>query len=145
MISNLNIGYYQYCSSGRVSPLFIRCLYAVFGYNHFLTTINYFGQLYTIYGSHILLQTAIYYFRRLYIIFHGYIRLLDLLDCDFVRIQDFITISRTYVLKARLDFNISLSALMQFCFFCSSMVSSINFKAPFYKFCFIRNTQMLEM
>ena len=53
-------------------------------------------------------MAAIYYFRRLYITFDGYILLLALPDCDFVRIQDFITISRTYGLKARLDFNINL-------------------------------------
>ena len=68
-------------------------------------------------------MAAIYYFRRLYITFDGYILLLALPDCDFVRIQDFITISRTYGLKARLDFNINLLALIQFCFFCSSIVS----------------------
>ena len=139
MVSNFHICYYQYYSSGKVSPPFIRC---------FFTNIIYFQQLYTIYGTldgHILLTEAIYYFRRLYITFDGYILLLALPDCDFVRIQDFITISRTYGLKARLDFNINLLALIQFCFFCSSMVSSINFNAPFLKFCFISNTQMLEM
>ena len=86
---------------------------------------------YTTLDGYILLTAAIYYFRRLYITFDGYILLLALPDCDFVRIQDFITISRTYGLKARLDFNINLLALIQFCFFCSSVVSSINFNAPF--------------
>ena len=104
-----------------------------------MTTINYFRQLYTIYGGHkeytldgyVLLTAAIYYFRRLYITFDGYILLLALPDCDFVKIQDFITIFRTYGLKARLDFNINLLALMQFCYFFSSVVSSINFNIPF--------------
>ena len=72
----------------------------MFGYEHFLTIINYFRQLYTIYGDDILLSTAIYYFGRLYITFDGYILLLALPDCDFVRIQEFITISHTYELKA---------------------------------------------
>ena len=90
-------------------------------------------------------MAAIYYFRRLNITFDGYILLLALPDCNFVRIRGFIAISHTYGLKARLDFNINLLALIQFRFFCSSMVSSISFNAPFQKFCFIRNTQMLEM
>ena len=96
-----------------------------------MAAIYYFRRLYTTYGGYILLSAAVYYFRRLYITFDGYILLLALPDCDLVRIQDFITISRTYGLKARLDFNINLLALIQFCFFCSSMVSSINFNAPF--------------
>ena len=96
-----------------------------------MAAIYYFRRLYTTYGGYILLSVAIFYFRRLYITFGGYILLLALPDCDFVRIQDFITISRLYGLKARLDFNINLLALIQFCFFCSSMVSSINFNAPF--------------
>ena len=96
-----------------------------------MEVIYYFRRLYTTYEGYIQLSTAIYYFRRLYITFDGYILLLALPDCDFVRIQDFITISRTYGLKARLDFNINLLALIQFCFFCSSMVSSINFNVPF--------------
>ena len=91
----------------------------------------YLWRPYTTLDGYILLTAAIYYFRRLYITFDGYILLLALPDCDFVRIQDFITISRTYGLKARLDFNINLLALIQFCFFCSSMVSSINFNVPF--------------
>ena len=96
-----------------------------------MTAIYYFRRLYTTYGGYILLSTAIYYFRRLYITFDGYILLLALPDCDFVRIQDFITISCTLGLKARLDLNINLLVLIQFCFFCSSMVSSINFNVPF--------------
>ena len=56
------------------------------------------------------LKAAICYFRRLHITFDGFILLLALRDCDFVRIQDFITISHTYGLKARLDFNINLLA-----------------------------------
>ena len=85
--------------------------------------INYFRRLYTTYGSDMLLSAAIYYFWRLYITFDSYILLLALPDCVFVRIQDFVTIYHTYGLKARLDFNINLLALIQFCFFCSSIVS----------------------
>ena len=91
----------------------------------------YLWRPYTTLDSYIVLTAVIYYFRRLYITFDRYILILALPACDFVRIQDFITISRTYGLKARLDFNINLLALIQFCFFCSSMVSSINFNAPF--------------
>ena len=96
-----------------------------------MAAIYYFRRLYTTYGGNILLSTVIYYFRRLYINFDGYILLLALLECDFVRIQDFLAISRTYGLKARLEFNINLLALIQFCFFYSSMVSSMNFNVPF--------------
>ena len=131
---NLKFNVTRY-SSGRVSPSFIQCLYAVFGYKRFLTTINYlysyvlfmaaiyyFRRLYTTYGGYILLSVAAYYFRRIYVTFDGYMLLLALPDCDFVRIQYFITISRTYGLQARLDFNINLLALIQFFFFCSSML-----------------------
>ena len=45
--------------------------------------------------------------------------------------QDLVKVSGTYGLKARLDFNINLLASIQFCFFCSSMVSSVNFNVPF--------------
>ena len=108
----------------------MQCFCTVFGYKHFLTTINYFRRLYTTYGSHILLKTAIYYLRRLYTTFDGYILVLALPDCNFVRIQDFLAISRICGLKARLEFNINLLALIQFCFFCSSMVCSTNYNAP---------------
>ena len=121
-----------------------------------MITINYFWQLctiamyylrwsYTTLDGNILLSAVVYYFRRLYIIFDSYILLLTLPDYDFVRMQDFIAISHTYGLKLRLDFNINILVLKRFCFFCSSTVSSINFNASFGKFCFIRNTQMLEM
>ena len=96
-----------------------------------MAAMYYFRRLHTTYGGYILLSVAIYYFRRLHITFDGYILFLALPDCNFVRIKDFITISHTYGLKARLDFNISLLALVQFCFFCSSVVSCINFNAPF--------------
>ena len=76
-----------------------------------------FRRLHTSYGGYILLSTTIYYFQRLYIMFDGYILLLASPDCDLVRIPDFITISDTYGLKARLDFNMNLLALIQFCFF----------------------------
>ena len=87
-----------------------------------MAAIYYFRRLYTTYGGYILLSAALYYFRGLYITFDGYILLLALPDCDLVRIQDFITISRTYGLKARLDFNMNLLALIQFSFFCSPML-----------------------
>ena len=66
-------------------------------------------------------------FRRLHITFEGYILLLALPDCDFVKIPNFPAISRVCGLKASLEFSINLLALIQFCFYCSSMVSSINF------------------
>ena len=130
---------------GSVSPPFIWCLYAVFGCKHFLTTINYFWRLYTTLDGYILLAAAICYFRQLYTTFNGYILLLALPDSDFVRIQDFLAIYRTYELQNRLEFSINWLTIMQFYFFCSSMVSSIIFSAPFWKCCFIRNTQMLKM
>ena len=73
MISNLHACFYQYYSLRRLSPPFIRCLYAVSGYKHFLTTINYFRRLYTIFGR-------ICYFRRLYTAFGGHILLLTAFD-----------------------------------------------------------------
>ena len=102
---------------------------------------------------------AIYVFWLLYISFDGYILLwrykllLALPDCDFVRIQHFPTISCICGLKARIEFNINLLALIYFCFFCGSMkfsvvqcslmyftvvkcswmVSSINFNSTFSK------------
>ena len=91
----------------------------------------YLWRPYTTLDGYMLLTAAIYYFGQLYVTFDGYILLLALPDCDFIRIQDFITISRTYGLKARLDFNINLLALIQFCIFCSLMVSFINLNAPF--------------
>ena len=123
----------------------------MFDYKHFWTTLNYFRQLYTTYGGHMLLCTGIYYlrlpyttldgyilvtapiyyFRQLYITFGGYILLLALPDCDFVRTQNFLAISCTYGLKARLECNINLLASVQFCFFCSSMVSCINVNVLF--------------
>ena len=88
----------------------------------------YFRQLYTAFGGYILLSTAIYYFRQLCITFDGCILLLALPDCDLVRIQYFPAISLICGLKARLEFNINLLVLIQFRFFCSSMVFSIHFK-----------------
>ena len=102
-----------------------------------MAALYYFRRLYTTYSGYILLSTAIYYFRPLYITFDGYILLLALPECDSVGVQDLITISRTYGLKARLDFDINLLALIQFCFFCSSMVSSIDFNVLFLKLCFV--------
>ena len=107
--------------------------------------MSYFRRLHTTHSSYILLLTTIYYYRQPYITFNGYILLLALPDCDFARIQYFLVTSRIFEWKARLEFNVNLLALIQFCFFCSSMVSSINFNIPFWKCCFIRNTQMLKM
>ena len=78
-----------------------------------------------------LLSAALYYFQRLYSTSSGYILLLALPDSDFVRIQDFLAIYRTYELKSRLEFSIILLAITQFCFFYSSMVSSIIFSVTF--------------
>ena len=58
-------------------------------------------------------MAALYYLRWLYITFDGYILLLALPACDFVRIPEFLSISHTYGLKARLEFNINL---LQFAF-----------------------------
>ena len=137
----------------------------MFVYKHFLITISYFWRFYATFGGHILLSTAIYYFwrpyttfddyillltaiyhiRRLYITFDGYILLLALRYWGFARIQVFHAISFLCGLNARLEFNINLLALIQFSFFCNSMVSPVNFSLPFWKRCFIRNTQMLKM
>ena len=110
-----------------------------------ITIKTYFWRLYTTFGYHILLLTAIYHFRRLNITFHGYILLLALRYCNFTRIQVFPAISFLCGLNTRLEFNINLLALIQFSFFCNSMVSPENFNLPFWKRCFIRNTQMLKM
>ena len=61
-----------------------------------------------------LLSTTMYYFRRLYTTFNGYILLLALSNSDFVSIQDFIAIYRTYELKTRLEFSINLLAIIRF-------------------------------
>ena len=130
-----------------------------------MITISYFWQLYTTFGGHILLSTAIYCFwrpnttfdgyilllaaichiRRLYITFDGYMLLLALPYRDFARIQVFAAIFFLCVLNTRLEFNINLLSLIQFSFFCNSVVSPVNFSLPFWKRCFIRNTQTLKM
>ena len=97
-----------------------------------MAAIYYFRRLYTTYGGYILLSAALYYFRGLYITFDGYILLLALPDCDFVRIQDFITISGSYGLKAKLDFNINLLALIQFSFLTVSVVQCSLLEILFY-------------
>ena len=97
-----------------------------------MAAIYYFRRLYTTYGGYILLSAAVYYFPWLYITFDGYILLLALPDCDFVRIQDFITISCTYGLKAKLDFNINLLALIQFSFLTVSVVQCSLLEILFY-------------
>ena len=96
-----------------------------------MAVIYYFRWLYTTYSGYILLLTAIYYFQQLYITFDSYLLSLVLPDCDFVSIQDFHAIFHICRLKTWLELNINLLAFIQFCFFSSSMVSSINFNIPF--------------
>ena len=103
----------------------MRCLYAVFGCKHFCDHSKLFS-------------TAIYNLRRVYTTFERYILLSTVM-------YYFLVISRTYGLKARLKFNMSLLALIQSCFFWSSIVSFINFNVRFWKCCFIKNDQMLKM
>ena len=110
-----------------------------------MTVIYYFRRPYTTFDGYILLLTAIYHIRRLYITFDGYILLLALRYCDFARIQVFPAISFLCGLNTRLEFNINLSALIHFSFFCNSAVSPVNFNLPFWKRCFIRISQMLKM
>ena len=122
-----------------------------------MTALYYFRRLYTTfdgyilllaaiyYDGYILLLTAIYHIRWIYITFDGYILLLASRYYNFARIQVFPAISFLFGLNTRLEFNINLLALIQFNFFCSSMVSPVNFNLPFWKRCFIRNTQMLKM
>ena len=115
--------------------------------------INYFWGLYTTFGGHILILTDIYYFWRLsttfdgnkYTTFDGYILLLVLRYCDFARIQVFPAIFFLCGLNTRLEFKISLLALIQFSFSWNSTVSPVNFNLTFWKRCFIRNTQTIKM
>ena len=69
---------------------------------------------------------AIYYFRQLYVTSNGYILLLALPDFDFLRVQDFPAVSQICELKARLEFNINLLAIIQFCFFHGLIGFSVN-------------------
>ena len=110
-----------------------------------MTVIYYFWWPYTTFDGHILLLAAISHIWRLCITFDGYIQLLALRYCNFARIQVFPAISFLCGLNTRLEFNINLSALIQFSFFCNSVVSPVNFNLPFWKRCFIRNSQMLKM
>ena len=110
-----------------------------------MTAIYYFRRPYTTFDGYILLLMVIYYIRRLYITFDGYTLLLALPYCGFSRIQVFPAISFICGLNTRLEFNSNLLALIQFCFFCSSVVSHVNFNLSFWKCCFIRGTQMLKM
>ena len=113
-------------------------------YKLLLTVICYFWRPYTTFDGYILLLTAIYHIWWLYITFDGYILLLTLRYCNFTRIQVFPAICFLCGLNTWLEFNINLLALIHFSFFCNSMVSPINFNLPFWKHCFIRNTQMLK-
>ena len=112
-------------------------------YKLLLMAIYYLRRPYTTLDGYILLAAAICYFRRLYTTFDGYTLLFALPDSDFVRIQDFLAIYHTYELKTRVVFSINLLAIIHF--FCSSMVSSVIFSVSFWKCCFIRNSQMLQM
>ena len=107
-------------------------------YKLLLTAIYYFRRRYTTFDCYISHSTAIYYFRRLYTTFSFTL-------LYFARIQVFPEISFLCELNARLEFNINLLALIQFSFFCNSMVSPVKFNLLFWKRCFIRNTQMLKM
>ena len=114
-------------------------------YKLLLTPIYYFRQPYTTFYGYILLLAVIYYFPRLYITFDSYILLLALRYSNFTRIQVFPAICFLCGLNTRLELFINLLALIQFSFFCNSVVSPINFNLPFWKRCFIRNTEMLKM
>ena len=121
-----------------VSNLVVISIIAQEGYRHLLydvcmqcSVINSFRLLKTTLDGYILLATAICYFRRLYTNFDGYILLLALPDSGFVRTQDLLAIYRTYELKASLKFSIKLLAIIPFCFFCISIISSIIFSVPF--------------
>ena len=81
-----------------------------------MAAIYYFSWLYTTYSGYILPLTAIFYFRQVYVTFDGYILFLAAPDCDFVRSQDFLAISRICGLKSRLEFIINLLALIHFGF-----------------------------
>ena len=107
--------------------------------------VYYFRWSITTFDGYILLLTAIYHIRRLYITFDGSVLLLGLRYCDFARIQVFPAISLLCELNTRLEFNINLLSLIQFSFFCNSMVSSVNFSLSFWKRSFIRNTQMIKI
>ena len=115
------------------------------GYILLSAVIYYFRQLYTTFGGYILLLTATCHIRRLYITFDGYILLLAFRYCNFARIKVFPAISFLCGLNTWLEFNINVLFLIQFSFFCNWMVSPVNFNLPFWKHCFIRNTQMIKM
>ena len=89
-----------------------------------LSTVTYYLRLlHTIFDVYILLSTAICYFRPLHTTF-SFTWLWFLRICG---------------LKARLEFSIYLLALIQFWFFCSSIVSSVNFNYPY------ENAALLEL
>ena len=105
----------------------------------------------TFFDRYKLLSTAMYYFRQTYTDFDGYILLwLLYTTLNFTWLWFCKNPGHTYNfphlwIKARFEFNITLLALIQFCFFCSSIVSSINFNSPFWKCCFVKNTKMLKI
>ena len=120
------------------------------GYILLSAAIYYFRCPYATSVDLILLSTAIYHFWRLYTTFEDYI----LLSTVIYYFQLYVTVTYCTVfpaicflcgLNTRLEFNINLLALIQFSFFCNSMVSPVKFNLLFWKRCFIRNTQMLKM
>ena len=89
---------------------------------------------YTIFYGYTLLSTGIYYFRQVYTIFNGYILLSTLFTwLWFCKNQILSCKPRICGLKPRLEFNIILLTLLQLHFFCSSIVSYINFNSPIWK------------
>ena len=114
------------------------------GYILLKAAMYYFRLLYTTYGGYILFSTTIYFFWRLYITFDVYILHSALPYCDFVRLQDFLLISRVCELKASLELNSNFLALKE----CSGQYSiliwihivteneklcKIYFKKPFFQ------------
>ena len=100
-----------------------------------LSTATYnFQQPYTTFDGYILLSMGIYYFRRVYTIFN-YFHFQLYTSFDTVHyFQLYLTVilqeSNTFLQVPRLEFNIILLTLIQLYFFCSSMVSFINFNSP---------------
>ena len=119
----------------------------------YLTAVNYFQWLYTTFdgyillttfGGYILVLTAMYYFWQLYTTFDAINYFYLYLTAILWELRTFL-IPKICELKASLEFNINLLTLIQFCFLYRSVVTLTNFNWPFWRCCFIRNTQMLKM
>ena len=120
----------------------------MFGYKHFLTTISNFQGyilLSTAFGGYILFLTVIYYFWRLDITFDVIYYFQLYFNVSLQESKTSLQFPTFVDLKPWFEVNINLLALIQFCFFCSSMVSTINLNLSFWKCRFTRNTQMLKM